>query len=542
MPKRVMRFSLPFTVPAGDREKPLTREMEEAAVLCLAEMERDKGGGRILKREAEELVFVAVARYPIWLVPLEGRSMLVDGFSIEAHALSHDVLPDVQAFIDDLQGSAETREAYLAFLHDHLNLFREFKGQEERRIEGFITSPDLVKSLISYIPEASRTRKAVVDEIILSPTLDESAVSSSLHELSSYRATLKMDVSGLRQAMKLLNTATDRHTKIIRDEIKKIRAEFDKEVATVRSSVMEKRRTIQKKYDEEIAKRSRQFDRQLQGLHRERVKAERARERMSVGIERCEVEIASCRLYKDEAGELQWRHKLDDYKKELPIVEKSLRDLNRRINEMENVKRREISEIRKEYDARAEAAMEKLRELEAAHEAEKRILQQEIQKLEDLSSAIVDQIDGLLERRREAIREFDGMGISKRRRKYALVHLPFYLACYRRKLKKRYVVYPPSRARGMGALTKFKSVFGATKIKSLLEDRSKPITNLLNQLIPLIVRNPVFEREVGDAGRRANILRTKETRERVRKGLKELKNEGWISEGELSEFDSLIKT
>lgn len=542
MSKRVMRFSLPFIVPAEDREKPFTRAMEEAAVLCLAEMERDKGGGFISKREAEELVFVAGARYPIWLVPLGGRSLLVDGFSIEAHVLSHDVLPDVQAFIDDLQGSAETREAYLAFLHDHLNFFRNFKGQEERRIEGFITSSDLVQGLISYFPEARRTGKAVVDEIILSPTLDESAISSSLHELSSHRAALKMDVNSLRQAMKLLNAATDKHTRIIRDEIKKTREEFDKEFAAVRSSAMEKRRTIQKKYDQEIAKRSKQFDQQLQVLHRERIKAEKAGERLSVGVDRCEVEIASCRLYNDEAGELQWRQKLEEYKKELPTVEKSIKDLHKRIDEVETAKRREVSEIRAEYDAQAEAAMGNLRELEASHEAEKRMREQEIQKLEELSSEIVNQIDGLLERRREALREFGGMGIPKRRRKYALVHLPFYLACYRRGLKKRYVVYPPSRAMGMGALTRFKGVFGAAKIKSILENRSKPITNLLNQLIPLIVRNPVFEKEIGDAGSRADILRTKESRERVQKGLEELKDEGWISEGELSEFDSLLKT
>jgi hypothetical protein len=92
----------------------------------------------------------------------------------------------------------------------------------------------------------------------------------------------------------------------------------------------------------------------------------------------------------------------------------------------------------------------------------------------------------------------------------------------------------------MGIKTKFKRVFGVAKIKSLLQQRSKFITSLLNQLLTVIEHNPVFEKEISDAGVKANILRTKDLRKRVRIGLERLTDEGWISENEFQTFSELL--
>ncbi|MFQ5758394.1 MAG: hypothetical protein ACE5IF_01805, partial [Candidatus Bathyarchaeia archaeon] len=92
----------------------------------------------------------------------------------------------------------------------------------------------------------------------------------------------------------------------------------------------------------------------------------------------------------------------------------------------------------------------------------------------------------------------------------------------------------------MGILTKFKGVFGVTKAKSLLQHRSKVITTFLDDLLPLIEQNPVFEKEIVDAGIKANILRTKDSRKRIKKGLEELEEEGWISESESQTFGEFL--
>ncbi|UCD26802.1 MAG: hypothetical protein JSV75_01380, partial [Candidatus Bathyarchaeota archaeon] len=63
------KLILPFAVSAEDRIKAFTKDMEIATIFYLAESNREKGEGHILKKTDEKLVFIAEACYPIWLVP-----------------------------------------------------------------------------------------------------------------------------------------------------------------------------------------------------------------------------------------------------------------------------------------------------------------------------------------------------------------------------------------------------------------------------------------------------------------------------------------
>jgi hypothetical protein len=534
--QQAKQLLLPFAVSSKDREETFTRDMERATILCLAESERGKGEGFILKKPSEKLIFVAEICYPVWLVPWRRRSLLFDGFGVETHTLTYDALPEVKAFINDIQGSAGRREAYSAILSDALNYFQGFTGQEEKTIEGLVTNPEFTRDFVFYLQEAKAVRKPVLDKAFLSPTIDESTISSFVKDFSNLRKTLRDDIGNLRKSMKMLSVTTKEHVKAVRVEIREIRDKFNKEIAALKPSILEKVQQIRKKYDEKIAKLSKKFDRQLHSLHQERVKLEKTRKKVTAKIDRSETRIESCKLSKDETGELKWRQEIEKYEKELSVLEKKIRSADKRVEDAESAKRVEISKIRSEYNVRVEAAMKDLRELESSRDAKIEMSQQEINSLEDTTSKIIDQINKLVGLKRAALNELEGMGMSQRRRKYALAYLPLYLACFQTKLKKRYVLYPPSVAGSMGILTRFKRVFGVSKIKSLLQQRSKPITSLLNQLLTVIEHSPVFEKEIGDAGVKANILRTKESRERIKKGLEGLKNEGWISESEFQTF------
>ncbi len=534
------KILIPFAVSAKDREEIFSKDMERAAILCLAESERGKGEGFILRKPVENLIFVAEICYPVWLVPWRGRSLLFDGFGVKTHTLTYDVLPDVKVFINDIQGSTGTREAFSAFLSDALNYFQGFTGQEEKTIEGLITNDEFIRDFVFYLQEAKAVRKPVPDKAFLSPTIDESTVSSFVQDFSNLRKTLRDDVGNLRKSMKMLGATTGEHVKAVREEIREIRDKFNEKIVALKPSILEKVRQIRKKYDEKIAKLSKKFDRQLHSLHQERVKLEKTMKDVTAKIENCQAKIESCKLGKDETGELKWRQRLEKYKKELPILEQKIRNAGKRIEEAESAKKVEISKIRSEYKVRVEAAMRDLRELEASRDAKIQMSQQEIISLEDKTSAIIDQIDKLVGLKREALNELEGMGISQRRRRDALAYLPLYLVCHQTRLKKRYALYPPSIARSMGILTKFKRVFGVAKIKSLLQHRSKFITSFLNQLLIVVEHNPVFEKEISDAGVKVNILRTKESCKRIRIGLEGLRDEGWISESEFQAFSELL--
>ena len=65
----VAQLVLPFSIASENRKEPFSKEMEHAALFCLAELERNKGGGLILKQPAERMAFITEVGYPFWLIP-----------------------------------------------------------------------------------------------------------------------------------------------------------------------------------------------------------------------------------------------------------------------------------------------------------------------------------------------------------------------------------------------------------------------------------------------------------------------------------------
>ncbi len=74
----------------------------------------------------------------------------------------------------------------------------------------------------------------------------------------------------------------------------------------------------------------------------------------------------------------------------------------------------------------------------------------------------------------------------------------------------------------------------------MLVPLSKAITSLVNKFPIVIEENAVFEREINEAGVKANILQIENLRESVRNGLEKLKEEGWLSEEEHKTFSQVL--
>ena len=543
MTTKSRKLVLPFATPAEDRKKDFTGEMEKAAVFCLAEMERKKGGILQRKGGGEKLLFAAVFYYPMWLIPWRGRSLLFDGLGITKHNFFNNILPDVKTFTNDIQVSAKTREAYSAFLSDRINFFKSFIGEEEKVVEGFVSDPELNEDFAVYFKEARATREPLVEGALLSPAIDEPKLSSIIQDLSNHRTALKDEIGSLREAMKLLSSTTEKRAKSIHERIKKTKKEFDEKIANLEPFLTKKTSLVRKRYDKEITTRTKEIESNLHRLHQEQVKLEKTVQNATAKIKRCEAEIRSSRLKKDEAGELRWKEEIENCRKKISMLEKNIIELDKEIEDATAVKKQEILKLRSECDEKIEEAMRVVRDTDAARDAKIRMSKQTIESLEDSTKTVVDQIDNLIEAKRAALEKLEAMGMLKRIRKYALVHLPFYLVCYQKKLGNRYDLYPPSVAGSMGILTKFKGVLGVKKAKSILEPRSKAVKTLLGGILPFVEQNPVFGKEIVDAGIEANVLRTKDLRKGINKGLEELEEEGWISESEFQTFsESLTKT
>jgi len=538
--KRIRKLILPFAVAGKDRFKPFTKDMEMAAIFYLAERDRKKGEGRVLKKPGETVVFIAETCYPIWLIPWSGRTLIFDGLEFTNPSISYDVLPDIKAFDNDFQASSKSREAYCAALSQNASYFQNFAGKEGKTIEGLITNPKFTQDLMDYLQDAEEIRKGATTKAVLSPLLDESEVSASIDKLSELRDTVEEEIKTLSRSMKLLSKGTREQVKALHAEMRITIKEFDKRIKKVKPKVMEKIKKIQERRDEEVTRISKKYGRKLRSLHQKRVRIERTLERLSTDIERIEADIKVARENKDEAGEFQLTQNLDKIKKKLPVLNKEIKEIDRNIENVEDAKKIEVSRARTKPDDRVEEAMKALRDIEATKEARARLEQQELADLEEKTSSIIKQIDAMIKAKEAALNEIDSIGALERRRKQAIVYLPVYFVCYETEVGKRYVVHPPSNVGSMGIRTKLKGVFGAGKMKSFLQSRSQAIATLLDRLVDLTQENPVFEKEITEAGIKANILRTTELQVGIKKGLTELRDESWISENEFQILNGRI--
>ena len=531
---------LPFATSAEDQIKTFTKDIEMAAILYLAEANREKAEGHILKKPDEKVIFIAEAYYPIWLVPWSEGTLLYDGLGVTTHTISYDTLPDTKAFNKDIQRNKKTYEAYSMTLSRNVNYFKNPADKQEKTIEGLITSSDFIQNFSVYLSELRETEKPSTKKTVLSPIMNESEISASVKELSNVRARINEEIRNLDSNMKTLSLTTGEKAKTTREEIKELGRKIDKQTKKAKPRVIEKIRRIQKKYHKEVTKISERFERQLRFLHENQVKLEKTQKRLKTEINRCKARIDSCKSRKNKRSETKWTKKLKEIRKKLPASEKGIRNAERKIAELETTKKLEISQQRIVCDTRIHEANKILRELEASRGARIRMKQKEITALEDATFLIINQMKEIATAKKVALNEFDKMGMPRREKALKLVHLPFYFVRYEMEARNRYVVYPPSIVSGMGILTKMKGVFGAEKMKAFLQPRSKAITLFLNQFLTLIQKNPMFEKEVTDAGIQDSVLRIRKLRVGVKRGLKELENENWISKNELQNLSKLL--
>lgn len=510
--------------------------MERAALYCFAELEREKGGGLILRKPEEKLVFLAEFCYPLWLIPWSRLSLLFDGLKTTTHTLTYRSIPNVKTFIENAQRSLKTLETYMAFLSDNINYFQVSSDEKAMAIDALIVQSDFLKEFDLYLSQAKEIETLSSEIVFLQPAIDESTISSMTQELENLKLDFKEDVDILYESMKLLNKTTRNFVKTIRNKIKAIKEEFSAEIKKQESVIMPKVNRINEEYDEQITKLTKNFEKQLLPLQKEKVKFEKTKEQTLNKIERCNVEAKTCAANKDVVGERKWKEKANETKKEFSEIENKIEELEEKIKEIEDSRSLETFRLRSEWEAKVKEAKRDLLELESSRDAKIQIHTQEIEKLESLTSTIIDHVDTIVKLREANLTNLEKLRIPQKHKTVTLIYMPVYLACYKAEQKKRYVLFSPSVANSIGFTTKLKGALGRAKVKQLLVPRFRAITSFLNKFPALIERNAAFEREIYEAGDKADISKASSMREQIKNGLERLKEEGWFSEKEYKAF------
>jgi hypothetical protein len=538
--RKIKKNLLPFATLSPTSKGSFTKDAERAAIFCLAELDRDRGGGLFKKRDPEKLVFIAEIYYPFWLFQLESRVLLLDGLNVTSHSINYSPLPDLKAFRDNIGIRSETRQAYVAYLSNTLNYFQVSSNEKTEVIDGLITDVDFLNEFTLYLNEATTTEAPLVDSVLISPANDKAAILSRIQEIKNLRSKFVGELNELNEIIKLLNLKAQEFLEILHAEMKETEEKFNQPLKKAKASLEKKTSKLNKEHAEKVTEISTKFEQETVALQKDIIALEKTKEQLTTEIEHCDAEIKTAAINKDDVSEQKWKEKKEELKKALPETSTKIKTLEEKIKEIEENKKHVIFQLRSENDSKIKEASKELMEIESSREAQTSICQKEMEKLEELTSNIIKQIDQMAKMMETTIAGFENLVFQQEKVEPSLVHMPFYLIRHQCGPNRRYTFFAPSFVGSVGVGTKLRSAVGQMKISQLFQPRSKKIVSILNKFAILLDENIAFGREIDEACLKANLLEAENMRQSIKTGLNKLKEDGWLSEQEFASFNQIM--
>lgn len=536
------KFTIPFCVPSESRKEPFTQDLEFATVFSLAELDREKGSGLILKQPEEKLLFVSKIGYPLWTYPWSEGILVFDGMNKANYTLPYTSLPDVKPFMDDLHRASKKRETHLAFLRDHIKYFQEVPNGKKLFLNCLMADPEFLGEFTSSRQQATR-----IDETanagLIAPVIDETVISSEVGQIESLYSLFKRDIEDLNKCMRFLNKAANHYVKELHGMARVVEEEYYLKIKGEKERVEPVVKDLKDEYDARVAGLTKYFEGQRLPVQKEIVKLEKAKERALENIEKYKEEADKQAKSDKLAVEKKWREKIEETKKEITQIEDQLRQTTEALKSLDERSGLETFKLKDELETKTKEAMKNVVELEAARDAKILLQKQEKEQLQNQTTEIIDQMNRAVKLREADIAQFAKLGVGRELGSdwAAQFYVPFYVICYEAEQKKRYLILAPSEANTIGLAARIMGVIGRARIKELISPRFKAMYSLLDTLNALIKQNAVFEAEISELGAKANLLKSSLAVEEIRKGLAHLKTEGWLSEKEYSSINQELK-
>jgi hypothetical protein len=536
----IKTFILPFSAQSKDRREPFTYEAEAAAAYVLAEMEH-KGGGLIVKQPQERLVYVAKIFYPLWLVPKAETTYIFDALNKSSYNIPYVETPKINLLIGDFKTASKTRETFMAFLLDHLNyLLQPIK--KDLTVNGLVAGADFLAEMDSYRKEASEANSQLSNSALLKPTIQESTVTATLNQAAGLYASFREETEKRRQLIQSINKATIRYVTELQFEAEAVKDEAQAKIKAQEEIINPKIASLNTQYAKITSKLTRSSEKERLPLQKQKIKLEREIKLAKAKIERFKKEAKNQAEKHHSYSEKKWIEKKKQTKKDISALEKELTRKEKALKTLQERKSFELLTLTSEHEAKIKLERQPLLDLEASRDVKVQVFGQETEKLVKQAEPLVEEIAKTVKIREAVMGRFEPLGVKSdpKLKLAALFYVPFYVACYRAALTKRYFILSPSTVGSLGLSAKLKGALGRNKIKNLFTSRFKTLSSLTGTIQVLAQKNDLFEAELEELAKKTSIVNNDLTREDVLKGLTFLKLEGWLSEKEHQFFSEKL--
>jgi hypothetical protein len=535
----VKRFVLPFS--HDKSRETFSSELELAGVYALAELERAKGGGLIIKQPEEKLLFITKLGYPLWLFPGNGSTYVFDGLNNSSHGLDYIEMPSAQAFIDCLEKNSAIRENYFAFLSHNNNYFEQPRRARRFSLEGLIVDPDFKKEFYIYGKEASEATANFENLTLIDPLLEQATISSMLTELNKLQSFFKEDARGLLECLRLVNQTTGQYITEIDYAAEAERDEFNARIKAQEELVNPQITKLHDEHKLRMNTLTKNFEGELENQEKLKAKTLKSIETDEQKIKLYQREAETQAKKKHLVYEKQWKQKSSQTKKELNDLKRELKREEKKIKKLNKQKTEETFKLNAEFDTKTKLAMKPLMDLETARDARMLTFKRETQKLLEIEKPVIKGIRDAIKLNESINSTFQNLSYeSQRLDSPELFYIPFYVACYQAGLNKRCFLIPPSTTSEFSITSKLKCAFGKARIKDYFSPRFKEITALVEKVEQREKNDSSSDIQISILGEKNNLLNMSAVRVSIAKGLVYLKGQGWLSERETQDLNSRL--
>ena len=495
-----------------DSKAPLDHEISLALMLWAIENEREKGGGFIIRKDAEKVTQVSLLYRPIIIKKYGDFTLAFDGYGVSLTQFKFGVAPSLTYLRSYLLSDDWTSkpESFAVGLDRHAQDFEMAHEENTYDVRGWITEPKLVGALTALLNQSIASDSK--PEILLQ-FLDFNGVSSSLDALDKIKRLLFSENTSLHDLKQVLNEKVSEVIDLLNKECSKIEKEYDDKINKITPSVLENKQ----KYENQRMNINQQIEaRMSKKLHDLKNKLDEA-------------------VAKIDSYERSGRQPKGGIEKQYSIRN----SMQHRIKELEFEKKRQTTAADKKYDALIKQEQERIDSLEAQRDQALEQPRNKIQRVTDSANRLDKAIDQLIEDHNSIVRMEASssvihpaqLGVDE-----FTLYLPTIVVQFDNGKRPRSTVFSAM------TLKQSKGVVGA--LKEFLGTKSLPLEKAdeyLAKFVASFMENPKVRTAALSIARHNNLLLDPPTKESAYSGISKLRARDLISQKEAVELQKAIE-
>lgn len=520
-------FVLPYVVNSDNTIPPLS--LEVASIICLAESERKKKG--ILRKDSERIKFVSKTYYPIFAIPWNGRSIILDSLDLSYSKFIYSKIPDIMHFTEDLERYSSSTESFKEELKTYIEKFSEYPKEESFTVKFIFNNEAFLIDMQKYLTQGNMLNSSPPSFIPSATTETERRKEAKVFT-SQYEKILD-DLNALKYALNMLRKKSILHKQKLQKEIKFMKIRHETRLSTAKLEIDENIAKLTKEHEMKLAKLSETTVKQLKDNAKKTEPLERKLEHLLELEESCLKRISSLKNKEKEAPQ---KRKLENIRSRISDVKNSLSSLKKQAALIKKQEETNLKALKNEYDMLVGKEFEKIESMKSYFNSEVKSKRIEIEDLKKDAFSLNDRIRVLMDDEKRDKNKLYDSTISLSLADGAQICVPIYVVVYETGEKYRYHICAPiiiGDAKGLIESLQKKFLGFGSRMKLFFKLRSKNLDAHISQNLLKLLNVSSFEREIFEACSNSNILNSPDIRDILINGLDEFKNRDWISTEEI---------